>query len=146
MIEERKKIEFWNYLTNEKNQPRPKGITPQRLAVIKPEVLNSTELWFEVIERFGAESKTAPEFYQSSVADGIDSRATFWEKIRRIIVQGNLEREKTGNATETKNRLRSGKTDKQRVSVKSSSRNQTQSFSRKKQNVQANNRRNQSKI
>ncbi len=50
MIEESKKNEFWNFLTTEKNQPRPKGITIQRLAVIKPIAIES-DLWLDVIER-----------------------------------------------------------------------------------------------
>lgn len=85
MTEESKRIEYWNYLTGEKQQPRPKGITAQRLAVIKPQILKSNELWFDVIERYGAASKSAAEFYQSTAAGVADSRSIFWAAVRRVI-------------------------------------------------------------
>lgn len=106
MIEESKKNEFWNFLTTEKNQPRPKGITIQRLAVIKPIAIES-DLWFDVIERHGATNRTALEFYQSAEATSTDSRAIFWEAVRGIILQAENERKNTGrqnrNATTTAN-------------------------------------------
>lgn len=77
MIEKTKKIEFWNFLTTEKNQPRPKGITPQRLAVIKPLVLES-DVWREVIGQSEAKNQTAAEFYQSGDAASKLSRTIFW--------------------------------------------------------------------
>jgi len=94
MIEESKKIEFWNFLTAEKNQARPKGITMQRLAVIKSAVLKS-EVWSEVIERHGAADRTAQEFYQSADTAAALSRTQFWEAVRDIIRQGETERQNT---------------------------------------------------
>lgn len=106
MIKESKKNEFWNFLTTEKNQPRPKGITIQRLAVIKPIAIES-DLWFDVIERHGAADRTAQEFYQSAEAASSDSRTAFWEAVRGIILQAENERNNTGrqnrNATNTAN-------------------------------------------
>ena len=95
MIEESKKNEFWNFLTMEKNQPRPKGITMQRLAVIKPIAIES-DLWLDVIERPGAADRTAQEFYQSAEAASTDSRTNFWEAVRGIILQAENERKNTG--------------------------------------------------
>ena len=94
MIEKKKKIEFWNYLTTEKNQPRPKGITIQRLAVIKPIAIES-DLWTKVIEEHRASERTAQEFYQSQESAALQSRALFWEAIRGIILQGENERKTT---------------------------------------------------
>ena len=91
MIEERKKIEFWNFLVTEKNQARPKGITVQRLAVIKPMAIGS-DLWDEVIEQPGASERSAEEFYQSQEAAAVKSRTNFWEAVRAIILQGENER------------------------------------------------------
>ena len=65
MTEESKRIEYWNFLTSEKNQPRPKGLTIHRLAVIKPLLIAQHDLWSQVIERHGAGTLTAAEFYQS---------------------------------------------------------------------------------
>jgi hypothetical protein len=50
MITENKRIEFWNFLTTEKFQPRPKGITIQRLAVVKGAIINSDNFWLVVID------------------------------------------------------------------------------------------------
>ena len=96
MIEERKKIEFWNFLITEKNQARPKGITIQRLAVIKPIAIES-DLWDEVIEQPGASERTAEEFYQSQEAAAAQSRTNFWEAVRGIIKQGESERKNIDN-------------------------------------------------
>lgn len=84
MIEQKTRREFWGYLTTEKNQPRPKGLTVQRLAVIKPLALAS-DLWMDVIERHGAAGRTAQEFYASMEAAAMQSRAAFWEAVRGII-------------------------------------------------------------
>jgi len=94
MIEESKKIEFWNFLTTEKNQARPKGITIQRLAVVKPLAIES-DMWLDVIERHGAEERTAQEFYQSAEEASTLSRADFWKAVREIISQGENKRKNT---------------------------------------------------
>lgn len=93
MIEETKKIEYWNFLTTEKNQPRPKGITRQRLAVIKLLIIKS-EVWREIIGQAGAKNQTAAEFYQAGDAASKLSRTIFWETVRGIILQKEGEREK----------------------------------------------------
>lgn len=85
MISESKKIEFWNFLTTEKNQPRPKGITVHRLAMLKPAMLGSDDLWQQVIEDSGAADRSAAEFYESDENSSVDSRAVFWSAVRRLI-------------------------------------------------------------
>ena len=84
MMTEEKKIEYWNYLTAEKNSARPRGITAQRLALIKPVVLASA-IWFDVIVRYGAERCAAKEFYQSQSAAAVHSRANFWGEVSRMV-------------------------------------------------------------
>ena len=86
MIEEKKKIEYWNFLTLEKNQPRPKAITQQRLAVIKPLVIGS-DVWQDVIGPPEINSQSAAEFYQSGNAASKLSRTVFWAAVRGIILQ-----------------------------------------------------------
>ena len=118
MIKESKKIEFWNFLTTEKNQPRPKGITVQRLAVIKPIAIKS-DLWLDVIERQGATERNAQEFYQSTDAASTDSRTDFWKAVRRIILKGENERKNTDrpnrNALATANAGKSRRSFKRNV-------------------------------
>ncbi len=80
---QRKKLEFWNYLTNEKNVIRPCGLTVQRLVVIKSLALESG-IWFDVILRHGAERSSAREFYESESAVAVHSRTNFWGLISRI--------------------------------------------------------------
>ena len=81
-IEETRKIEFWNFLTTEKNQPRPKGITAQRLAVIKPLVIG-LDIWQQIIESAETLNQAAVEFYQSGNAASKLSRTVFWTASRR---------------------------------------------------------------
>jgi hypothetical protein len=88
MTDDNKRIEFWNFLVTEKNQPRPKGITIQRLAVIKPLLIGSDELWSKVINVHSAANRTASEFYQSNEQAAIHSRTAFWDAVRTIIRQG----------------------------------------------------------
>ena len=88
MINESKRIEFWNFLIAEKNQARPKGITIQRLAVIKPALIGSDELWIKVIEQHGASDRNSAEFYQSNEPAAILSRTAFWDAVRIITRQG----------------------------------------------------------
>jgi hypothetical protein len=87
MIDDIKRIEFWNFLVTEKNQARPKGITIQRLAVIKPVLIGSDELWSNVINLHGAADRTASEFYQSNELAANQSRTAFWDAVRSIIRQ-----------------------------------------------------------
>ena len=93
MIEETRKIEYWNFLTTEKNQPRPKGINAQRLAVIKPLVIGS-DVWQQVIGQAEANNQAAVEFYQSGNAASKLSRTVFWAAVRGIILQTESERAK----------------------------------------------------
>ena len=92
MIAESKKIEFWNFLTAEKNQPRPKGITVHQLAMLKPALLSSDELWQQVIERNGAANLSAAEFYQSDESSSVDSRAVFWGAVRKLMSDNEIKR------------------------------------------------------
>lgn len=119
MIEDSKKNEFWNFLTTEKNQSRPKGITIQRLAVIKPIAIES-DLWLDVIERSGAAARTAQEFYQSAEASSTDSRTNFWEAVRGIILQEENERKNTGR--QNKNAATTANVGKSRRSFKKNAR------------------------
>lgn len=82
MTEESKRIEYWNFLTSEKNQPRPKGLTVHRLAVIKPLLIAQPDLWSLVIELHGAGTLSAAEFYQSGEMSATRSRADFWDAVR----------------------------------------------------------------
>ncbi len=92
MTEESKRIEYWNFLTAEKNQPRPKGLTVHRLAVIKPLLIAQPDLWSQVIERHGAAALTAAEFYQSGELSAVRSRADFWEAVRGFILREDRNR------------------------------------------------------
>ena len=87
MIAESKRIEFWNFLTTEKNQARPKGITVHRLAVIKPAIIGLDDLWLTVIDHAGAGNRKADEFYQSNEEAAARSRIDFWEGVRSVIRQ-----------------------------------------------------------
>ena len=87
MTEESKRIEYWNFLTTERNQPRPKGLTAHRLAVIKPLLISQHELWSQVIDKHGAEAITAAEFYQSGNLSAIRSRTDFWDAVRVFILR-----------------------------------------------------------
>jgi hypothetical protein len=87
MPEESKRIEYWNFLTSEKNQARPKGLTIHRLAVIKPLLIARDDLWIQVIERHGAAALTAAEFYQSGNLSAVGSRTDFWDAVRGFILR-----------------------------------------------------------
>lgn len=88
MSNESKRIEFWNFLTTEKNQARPKGITVHRLAVIKPAILGLDDVWSTVIDQYDAGGRTAAEFYQSKEPAAVLSRTDFWAAVRSIIMEG----------------------------------------------------------
>ena len=87
MISENRKLEFWNFLIEEKNQPRPKGITTQRLAVIRPEILRLDEVWMKVIGPDDTAERSAADFYESKEPESIISRTEFWSAVRKIIKQ-----------------------------------------------------------
>lgn len=113
MIAENKRIEFWNFLTGEKNQPRPKGITIQRLAVIKPTLLTFDELWATVIDQYGASDRTAAEFYGSKEEQSVRSRADFWTTVGSFIRQSenksNQQAQKQHHGGDRKRKINSGK-------------------------------------
>jgi hypothetical protein len=113
MIGENKRIEFWNFLTSEKNQPRPKGITVQRLAVIKPTLLNLDELWSTVIDQHGALDRTAAEFYGSKEGKAVQSRADFWTIVGSFIRQNgnqsNLNAQRQSPGADRKRQGNSGR-------------------------------------
>jgi hypothetical protein len=92
MTEESKRIEYWNFLTGEKNQLRPKGLTVHRLAVIKPLLIAQPDLWSRVIELHGAGAITATEFYQSGEVSATRSRADFWDVVRGFILREDRNR------------------------------------------------------
>jgi hypothetical protein len=88
MISENKRLEFWNFLIAEKNQPRPKGITTQRLAVIRPVILGLDDVWFAVIGQHDAGDCLAADFYGSNKPESVNSRMEFWAAVRSLIRQG----------------------------------------------------------
>ena len=90
MIAEKKRIEYWNFLTTEKNQARPKGITTQRLALIKPALIGLDEVWAKVIELSGAIDRAAPEFYGSKEDVAVQSRKDFWAAVGGFIRQSEI--------------------------------------------------------
>ncbi len=87
MISENRKLEFWNFLTAEKNQPRPKGITTQRLAVIRPMILELDEVWLKVIGQDNTGDGSAADFYGSKEPESVISRTEFWSAVRKFIKQ-----------------------------------------------------------
>jgi hypothetical protein len=92
MTEKSKRIEYWNFLTSEKNQPRPKGLTVHRLAAIKPLLIAQPDLWSRVIELHGAEALTAAEFYHSGEVSAVRSRSDFWDAVRGFILREDRNR------------------------------------------------------
>jgi hypothetical protein len=88
MISENRRLEYWNFLTAEKNQPRPKGITTQRLAVIRPTILDLDEVWLKVIGPVNTDERSASDFYESKEPEAIISRTEFWSAVRSLIMQG----------------------------------------------------------
>ena len=105
MISENRKLEFWNFLTAEKNQPRPKGITTQRLAVIRPTFLDLDEVWFKVIGQDSTGERSAADFYGSKEPESIISRTEFWTAVRNVII--NDENNKSNRNSELILRSRS---------------------------------------
>ena len=87
MISEKRKLEFWNFLTSEKNQPRPKGITTQRLAVIRPAILDLDEVWLKIIGPDNTGERSAADFYGSKEPESVISRTEFWSAVRSLIRQ-----------------------------------------------------------
>jgi hypothetical protein len=85
MVNQEKRIEYWNYLTTEKAE-RPKGVTDKRLEKIKSEILADDQFWFQVIERHGAEFMSPVELYAEERRNRADhSRGNFWSMIREKI-------------------------------------------------------------
>ena len=114
MIAESKRIEFWNFLVTEKNQARPKGITIQRLAVVKPVLIGLDELWIKVIEQHGASDRSAAEFYRSNEPAAILSRTAFWDGVRSIIRQDENKRSQRNQSQTTKTGFRPKRTSRNR--------------------------------
>jgi hypothetical protein len=78
MISQNRRLELWNFLTAEKNQPRPKGITTQRLVVIRPAILDLDDVWMKVIGQYGTVDCSAADFYGLKAPESIISRTEFW--------------------------------------------------------------------
>lgn len=87
MIEQEKRFEFWDYLTNEKTT-RPKGVTVTRLEKIKTQIMEDDSFWEDVISRHGADFMSAIEFYaEGRRARSDHSRANFWSMVRERILK-----------------------------------------------------------
>jgi hypothetical protein len=87
MVSQNRRLEFWNFLIAEKNQPRPKGITTQRLAVLRPAILDLEEVWLKVIDADKTGERSAADFYGSKEPESIISRTEFWSAVRSLIRQ-----------------------------------------------------------
>lgn len=87
MNSESRKLEFWNFLIAEKNQPRPKGITMQRLAVIRPALFNLDDVWLKIVDQHKIGDRSAVDFYASKEPAAINSRTEFWDAVGKIIRQ-----------------------------------------------------------
>jgi hypothetical protein len=106
MIAESKRIEFWNFLTAEKNQAHPKGITIQRLAVIKPILISLDDLWLTVIDQYGAVNRGAAEFYQSNEEASVHSRTEFWTAVRNIIRHDEIKKNQQSQPSNPRSKAR----------------------------------------
>lgn len=104
MISEKRKLEFWNFLTSEKNQPRPKGITTQRLAVIRPVILDLDEIWTKIIGSDDTGERSAADFFESKEPESVISRTEFWSAVINLIRQGEIK--VPANQTSKPNRQR----------------------------------------
>lgn len=87
MISQNRRLEFWNFLIAEKNQPRPKAITGHRLAVIRPLMLGIDEVWIKVIGHSATGEHSAADFYESKTPESVISRTEFWIAVRHLIRQ-----------------------------------------------------------
>ncbi len=106
MISQNRKLEFWNFLISEKNQPRPKGITIQRLAVIKPILIGFDDLWLTIIDQYGAVDRGAAEFYQSNEAASVHSRTEFWTAVRNLIRDDEIKKNHQNQRNNSTNKSR----------------------------------------
>ena len=100
MITETRRLEFWNFLIAEKNQPRPKGITTQRLAVIRPAILSLDEVWLKVVDQNAGSDRSAADFYGSNEPAAITSRTEFWAAVRSVV---RLDENKTNAQNQSSN-------------------------------------------
>jgi len=114
MISENRKLEFWNFLTAEKNQPRPKGITTQRLAVIRPLILGLDEVWLKVIGPDNTGELSAADFYGSKEPEAAISRTEFWSAVRKFIRQSETKtiENQPSKSNRRNNRINRAKTKK----------------------------------
>lgn len=86
MIDEARKLQYWNHFTDESNKSfRPKKITDIRLKQIKKIVLGDDLLWQEVIAHHQANDKTPNELKEVSLSNYESARTDFWAKIRQKI-------------------------------------------------------------
>lgn len=115
MISENRKLEFWNFLIAEKNQPRPKGITTQRLAVIRPVILDIDEIWMKVIGPDIAGERSASDFYESKEPASVISRTEFWSAVLSIIRQSETKtvENQTSKPNNKRRQVNNGKADRQ---------------------------------
>jgi hypothetical protein len=91
MISKNRRLEFWNFLIAEKNQPRPKGITSHRLSVIRPKILDLDEIWIKVIVPETTGERSASDFFGSKEPASAISRTEFWSAVRSFIRQGDTK-------------------------------------------------------
>lgn len=114
MISENRKLEFWNFLISEKNQPRPKGITMQRLAVIRPAILSLEDVWLKIVDQNEIGDRSAVDFYGSKEPAANDSRTEFWEAVRKMIRQDENKPVKQSQPLKGKFHTRTGSASRKR--------------------------------
>jgi hypothetical protein len=110
MISENRKLEFWNFLIAEKNQPRPKGITTQRLVVIRPAIFSLDDLWVKIVGLHEIGDLSAVDFYASKEPAAINFRTEFWNAVRKLIRQ-------QGNKASKQSQPLTGKIQSRRESI-----------------------------
>ena len=115
MISENRRLEFWNFLIGEKNQPRPKGITSQRLAVIRPAMLELEDVWMKVIGPENTGERSPADFYGSKESESNISRTEFWSAVRSIIRQYETKtvENQTSKPNNKRRQVNNGKTNRQ---------------------------------
>jgi hypothetical protein len=88
MINEEKKLQYWNHFTDESSRSlRPKKITDIRLKQIKEIILGDDSLWQAIISRHHALDKTPNELKEASPPDYQHARANFWAMVREKIAR-----------------------------------------------------------
>lgn len=91
MISEERKLQYWNYFTDEAQKGfRPKNITNLRLGQVRDIILKDSALWQNVMTPSGAADKMPEELMAASASNFQQTRSRFWTLVRRKIEQHQL--------------------------------------------------------